>query len=55
MIDAAYFARALWRDGRQPDADRLAKAKKRALLKNTQRGGRASTILSDLGNSDTLG
>lgn len=30
MIDAAYFAKALWADGRTPDADRIAYAKKRA-------------------------
>ena len=29
-IDAAYFAKALWGDGRQPSSDRVARAKKLA-------------------------
>ena len=31
MIDAAYFARALWGNGRTPDAERIGKARKRAI------------------------
>jgi hypothetical protein len=30
QVDAAYFANALWADGRRPDAARIAYAKKRA-------------------------
>jgi hypothetical protein len=37
------------------DEESIRKKKKKALSLNTQRGGRASTLLSDAGESETLG
>ena len=37
------------------DEDAVRRKKKKHIAAGQQRGGRPSTILSDLGNSDTLG